>query len=265
MPPTATLTATPTSGPAPLSVTFDASTSIDTDGTIISYFWDFGDSTSQSGVAVTHVYAPGTYTAQLLVTDDRGDFTIDSVVITATNVVPTASFTATPSTGPSPLTVSFNGGGSSDPDGSITSYAWDFGALGTGTGQTLSRVFPPGVFTARLTVTDNNGATATTTRTITVSGAPAAPTGLSKTGQGCCDTYGDFAWNPVVGADQYEIYMEGFFLGGCVTDHSDQMAGPSSGRVQAAGLCLGSQYRVKIRARANGTWGPWSPNIDITL
>jgi len=93
-----------------------------------------------------------------------------------------------------------------------------------------------------------------------------APTNLQKVGSGCCDTYGDFAWTPVPGATDYEINMDGYFLGGCVTDASDVINGQTStGRVQQAGLCLGSQYNVSIRARANGVWSAWSPTIHITL
>ena len=60
--------------------------------------------------------------------------------------------------------------------------------------------------------------------------------------------------------------LDGFFLGGCVTDHSAVINGQvSGGRVQAAGLCLGSQYDVRVRAQANGQWGPWSDTVRVTL
>ena len=64
--------------------------------------------------------------------------------------------------------------GSSDPDGSITGYAWTFGPDGAGTGVTSSYTFPAdGTFTIGLTVTDNRGGTKTVSTPITV----AAPTG----------------------------------------------------------------------------------------
>ncbi|MFN8037412.1 MAG: PQQ-dependent sugar dehydrogenase [Acidimicrobiia bacterium] len=57
----------------PLTVRFDASTSHDTDGQIISYAWDFGDGWSGTGVAPQHTYATGgRYTARLTVTDNGG-------------------------------------------------------------------------------------------------------------------------------------------------------------------------------------------------
>jgi len=68
-PPTAAFTATPTG----LSAAFDASTSGDTDGTIQSYAWDFGDGTTGAGITTNHTYpAGGTYTATLTVTDNGG-------------------------------------------------------------------------------------------------------------------------------------------------------------------------------------------------
>lgn len=55
------------------TITFDGSLSVDPDGTIVDFSWDFGDGTSRSGVTVAHVYAaPGAYSATLTVTDDRG-------------------------------------------------------------------------------------------------------------------------------------------------------------------------------------------------
>jgi len=78
---------------------------------------------------------------------------------------PVASFTASPTSGPAPLTVSFNAAGSSAPVG-IASYAWTFGDGATASGVTASHTYAGGTFTARLTITDLNGATSTATRTI---------------------------------------------------------------------------------------------------
>jgi hypothetical protein len=265
-PPVARLTADVTEGPAPLTVTFDATTSSDPDGTIINFFWDFGDGTSAPGGIASHTYAPGTWTAQLLVTDNKGATANDSVTIVATNSLPTAAFTVTPSGGAAPLNAVFDASGSVDPDGTIASYAWDFEELGTATGSSVSKSLPAGTLVVTLTVTDNNGATATTARSVTASGLPGTPTGLRKTGSGCCDTYGDFAWNIVAGADGYEVDMGSFFGGGCLTDASRVFDGQvSTGRVQKFGLCLGSKYDIRIRARANGVWGAWSGTTRITL
>ncbi|HAK95680.1 MAG TPA: hypothetical protein DCM87_11920 [Planctomycetes bacterium] len=81
-PPTASFTAVPLSGKAPLAVAFDASASTD-DGTIVSYAWEFGDGQTGTGVQTTHTYeTEGIFTAKLTVTDDTGLPAAASAVIT---------------------------------------------------------------------------------------------------------------------------------------------------------------------------------------
>jgi len=186
------------------------------------------------------------------------------------NSVPLAIFSTSTNTGNAPLDVDFDASDSSDPDGSIVSYNWDFGGAGTASGVTASKQFPAGTFVVKLTVTDNKGATSSSTTTITSLGPPPAPTGLTKTGSGTkyvfpnIETYGDFAWDEVPGATKYQIQLKHNI--GCQTTHSGEITAPaSSGRVQAFGLCLGSQYKVVIRAFANGQWSDWSPDVAVTL
>jgi PKD repeat protein len=79
--------------------------------------------------------------------------------------------------------VQFNGGGSSDADGTITGYRWDFGDNTTGTGISPTHTYTAaGTYAVTLIVTDNSGATgsASTTATITAPVTPpAAPTNLT--------------------------------------------------------------------------------------
>jgi len=166
------VTATPTAGPSPLTVAFDASGSTDSGG-IATYEWSFGDGNTGTGVTTSHAYTlVGSFTAVVTVTDDYGATDTASIGITVgepLNDSPTASFTATPTTGSSPLTVQFNASGSSDPDGSIASYAWDFGDGDTATGATATHTYTSaGVYVVLLTVTDDEGATDTSDQTITV-------------------------------------------------------------------------------------------------
>lgn len=81
--PSAAARAIPTSGPAPLTVVFDASRSSDPDGDGLSYSWDFGDgSADATRFFVTHTYdEPGNYVATLTVTDGRGGVDTDTVNI----------------------------------------------------------------------------------------------------------------------------------------------------------------------------------------
>ena len=97
------------------------------------------------------------------------DTEIAGLAVPPPNINPTASFTANPPTGAEPLPVDFDASASSDPDGNITSYEWEFGDGNTGTGATISHTYTDdGTYTAKLTVTDNFGGTASATRTITV-------------------------------------------------------------------------------------------------
>ncbi len=110
---------------------------------------------------------------------------------TGANQPPTASFTSTATN----LSVAFNGSGSTDGDGSIASYAWDFGDSSTGTGVSPTHVYSAaGTYTVKLTVTDDDGATNETTRSVTVTAAP-APTTLAA------DTFGRTTTNGWGSAD----------------------------------------------------------------
>jgi PKD repeat protein len=177
--PTASFNSTATNATA----AFDASASIDPDGTIASYAWTFGDGTAGSGVSTSHTYATsGTYTVTLVVTDNRGATgTVDhSVTVVAANALPVAAFTFSANN----LAASFDGSSSADPDGTIASYAWDFGDTQVGTGATVAHNFAAtGTYTVSLTVTDNQGGTATTSHDVTVNAAPAAGT-LAQDGFG---------------------------------------------------------------------------------
>ena len=81
--PTASFTANPTSGVAPLDVDFDASGSTDPDDGIASYSWDFGNGDSGSGVTASTTYATaGSYTVTLTVTDNSGESDMATTTIT---------------------------------------------------------------------------------------------------------------------------------------------------------------------------------------
>ena len=74
-PPTATFTITPEQGVVGEAITFDASASFDSDGTIVTYIWYFGDEniTKTEDSKITHSYSvAGEYTVGLKVVDDHG-------------------------------------------------------------------------------------------------------------------------------------------------------------------------------------------------
>ncbi len=172
-PPVARITTTTSE----LQVTADGSTSTDADGTIVSYAWDFGDGATATGATpAAHTYAAaGTYTVGLTVTDDDGatHTTTKPVTVTTTppvNTPPVARITTTTSE----LQVSADGSTSTDADGTIVSYAWDFGDGATATGATPAAhtYAAAGTYTVGLTVTDDDGATHTTTKPVTVTTTP---------------------------------------------------------------------------------------------
>ena len=165
-------------------VTLGGGASYDVDGTVVGHRWDMGDGTIIDGATVTHAYtAPGSYVATLTVEDDSGvanDSATDTVAI-AVNAPP-----APAATGPDrPIAVGeiarLDGAGSSDADGAILSWSWDFGDGATGEGPEVQYAWAaPGVYPVTLTVTDDSAtdsAVSTTRIDVTVSAAPVADAG----------------------------------------------------------------------------------------
>ncbi len=200
-PPNAALSASPTSGPAPLNVNLDASASSDPDAgdTIASYTFNYGDGSAavtQSGPSSSHNYsAAGTYVASVTVTDSRGKASTNSAQVAITvqqpqpsNTAPTANLAATPTSGTVPLNVNFSGGGSSDPDqgDSIASYSFNFGdgsGIVTQSAPALSHTYNrAGTYTASLVVTDSHGKSSTNTASVSITANPQPPSTVSGSG-----------------------------------------------------------------------------------
>lgn len=153
-------------------VTFNGSGSTDSDGTIVNYSWDFGDGGSSLGAIVSHVYSsPGTYTVSLTVTDNSGATNTDTAIaiITEDQTTPTPP----PTTNKPPKAnagndikakvgeaIHFDASKSTDADGTITKYSWDFGDdRYSDEKEPLHSYATPGVYKVVLVVTDNNGET----------------------------------------------------------------------------------------------------------
>ena len=149
-------------GEAPLPVQFDGTGSMDSDGTVSTYSWDFGDGKTATGAVVSNTFvAAGAYSVKLTVTDNSGTSataTTPVVVTSAGNVPPQPVVSIAPSQGSVPLPVTFDATGSYDPDGSIVSYSWNFDDGTTASGSSVSHVFnSEGVYTVILRITDNQG------------------------------------------------------------------------------------------------------------
>ena len=155
-PPTAEFSGTPTSGTAPLSVSFtDLSTENPT-----SWSWDFGDSGTSTDQNPTNVYnTVGTFTVSLTATNaDGSDTETKTNYITVTSGgggnPPVADFSGTPTSGTAPLSVSFTDLSTENP----ISWSWDFGDGGTSTDQNPTYVYnTDGTFTVSLTATNADG------------------------------------------------------------------------------------------------------------
>jgi PKD repeat protein len=122
------------------------------------------------------------------------------------NDPPTASFTYTCSD----LSCSFDGSGSQDSDGTISSYAWDFGDGTTGSGSTVSYAYPAGgTYTVTLVVTDDGGGTDSESATVTVDDEPASTVTVTGTDRGASSPL-------VVGKNTMTVTGSGFAAGASV-------------------------------------------------
>ena len=160
----------------------------------------------------------------------------------AANVAPHASFTAACAS----LSCSFDGSGSSDTDGSIATYAWDFGDGTSGTGQMVSHTYGrAGSYTVTLTATDNAGATASASNAIN-------PISLSARGykQNGVEKV-DLSWNGSSGTS-FDVYHNGTKIGTVqTTSYTDNLNRKGSG-----------SYTYKVCASVESTC---SNDVSVTF
>jgi PKD repeat protein len=156
-----------------LSCSVDASKSSDADGGITGYSVDYGDGTTKTGANTQHAYSgTGTYTITLTVTDNRGSVSTKTKqvsVVQPPNIDPTADF----SFSCFGLDCDFDGTKSSDSDGSIASYSWDFGDTKSSDVSQPDHVYEQdGTYDVQLTVTDDRGGTASVSKQVVVNAIP---------------------------------------------------------------------------------------------
>lgn len=173
------------------SVTVSGSGSSDPDGTITAYLWTKVSGPTGGAIStptnvstnITGLQA-GTYVFKLRVTDNRSDTAIDfmQVNVTPANIPPTADAGADQSITLPTSTTTLTGSGT-DPDGTITSYAWTKISGPTGgsitspsSSSTGITALQQGTYVYQLVVTDNDGATASDFVQVVVNAANVAPT-----------------------------------------------------------------------------------------
>lgn len=175
-PPVADATVTPQNPTAGEEATLEAGAS-DPDGQVAGVRWSFEDGTTADGATVTRTWdEPGNYTVTVTVEDDEGATTSADLPVEVRapdrNSPPTARFSWTPGRPAVGETVTF-ADESEDPDGSLASWTWRTGDGARLTGPNPDHVYEdPGEYTVRLTVEDDDGATANRTQTLTVPSAP---------------------------------------------------------------------------------------------
>ena len=157
-------------------VNFDGSGSTASDGSsIVKYEWDFdGDGVIDAeGQKTSYTYTKkGVYTVTLKVTDSLGETSQDTCIITVLNRGPSASFTYSPTNPSIEDTISFYDT-STDPDGTIVSWFWEFGDGSNSTERNPTHQYTDkGQYIVKLTVTDNDGGTDTVEQTITIRNLP---------------------------------------------------------------------------------------------
>ncbi len=172
--PVANFSGTPTSGNAPLDVTFtDQST-----GSPTGWLWSFGDGATSTTQNPVHSYTTtGTFDVQLIAVNANGSDTLTRtgyINVGTAPQPPVAAFSGTPTSGTAPLSVTFTDQSSNSP----TTWAWDFGDSQTAATQNPVHVYnTAGTYTVTLIVSNTAGTdTATQTNYITVTGAATPPT-----------------------------------------------------------------------------------------
>jgi len=205
VPPTAAFEWVPSAPQAGQPVLFDGTPSTDVDGGIVDYIWDLGTGETRHGATFDVTFAEaGQVDVRLTVVDTDG--ATDTMVRTLVIAPPPATAPAEPPVSPPPTSteaptapaanqlpvgrightptvptdgevVRFSAAGSTDADGTIIVYAWDFGDGITAVGLETTHVYAAaGTYLVRLTVTDNRGGQNVATTSIRVSTAPAQVT-----------------------------------------------------------------------------------------
>jgi PKD repeat protein len=257
------------------------STATDSDGTVDAYAWNFAGEATATTPTASHTFAaPGTYPVSLEVTDNDGaKHSVTQQVTVATppaNSPPTANFTFTTSGRTASLSST-----STDTDGTVDSYLWEFGdgqtsTTGPSTTHTYAGV---GTYDVKLTVTDNGGASSSTTKQVQVQDGP-QPFALDAFGRTVTDGWGSAdlggAWtrsgtatNFSVSGGQGRIRMStagagpGMALNGVSSSDTDVSVRLGSDKAATGGgtyltveprlLANGDRYYTDVRLNADGS------------
>ena len=159
---------TPSEPTTQTMITFNDISS-DPDGTIMSWFWDFGDQTNDTNKNPTHFYQDdGVHLISLTVFDDLGASNTEIYEITVRNVPPTAYFTFSPHQPLDIQEVDFRDD-SMDPDGTIIDWTWSVDGKIKSNSSSFLYTFPDdGTYTIKLEIEDDDKSRSLYTEQITV-------------------------------------------------------------------------------------------------
>ncbi|HET9915086.1 MAG TPA: PKD domain-containing protein [Anaerolineales bacterium] len=183
------------------------------------------------------------------------------------NQPPIAVISATPLSGAAPLTVTFNGSGSTDPDGSVTSWLWSFGDGSSATGAVVTHTYTTiGItYYPSLTVVDNRGASSWITGSPIVVNAPpppAAPSLLtaSISGPSVVLSWQDNSFN------ELGFYIERCEGAGCTSFTG--LFGDTSANISTytdSSVAAGTAYRYRVVAYNEGGYSAYSNIASIAV
>ena len=183
----------------PFTTSVDGSLSYAPGGEIVTYRWAFGDGSSAEGEVVEHTYTDdGTYEITLMIVDEKGLSTSESIQVKALNPPPTADFSYSPKSNyegsyvvSCSETVTFEADNCTD-DGEIVKYEWYFGyrdkhgdPVGAEGKSVTHEFLYAGEYKITLTVTDNDGGQTDYVETLQVVGGPPC----------YADTSDGYGWN----------------------------------------------------------------------
>jgi PKD repeat protein len=142
------------------------------DASIVNWTWNFGDGNYSYQQNTSHTYYDdGNYTVSLTILDSDSNSNTTNKTIVVDNAIPNAIINISSNIQIAGNSVSFNSS-STDSDGSITNYTWDFGDETTDyTASSTHTYSNSGIYSVNLTITDDDGGINYTTKTMIVAGA----------------------------------------------------------------------------------------------
>jgi parallel beta-helix repeat protein len=268
--PVASLTASPSSGKAPLTVTLDATGSSDPEGRSLTYTFTCSSGSAaigpQSAGSTSCTYpSAGTFTASVTVTDDAGATASATATVTVSaNLPPTARLAVSPATGVVPFVVALDATGSSDPEGAALTYTFSCGngaaAIGPQSARTASCTYSTaGTFTASVTVSDG-GSTAQATATVTANANQAPKASMKMTSAPAAVAPTTATFDASASSDP-----EGRPLSYTFTCGNGTKVGPQTSAVATCSYSAGGTFNAKLTVTDDAGQQASSPNIKLVI